>query len=221
MFNVKIKKNILHVLKGEATVNEVVIPVTKNLYLIPGASGEEILKYNDEHMFQRFLEEADILDDLDILLLDTGAGIGEHIQVFLRAADDVLVVTVPDPAAITDAYATIKIAHRIQPRIGMILNQVRSQKEAEVVFSKIKTIAEKNVGDDLTLELIGKLDDNKEIAKCVKQRQLFVQAHPLSASAKDLEKIVKRIAKKMERNVLVNEDESGLRGLFKRLVEQF
>ena len=108
MFNVKIKKNILHVLKGEASVNDILIPITRNLILIPGESGDEILKYSNQALFGRFMEEAQVLDKLDVMIIDTGAGIGEHIQMFLNAADDVIVVTVPDPAAITDAYATIK-----------------------------------------------------------------------------------------------------------------
>ena len=57
MFNVKIKKNILHVLKGEATVADILIPITRNLILIPGESGDEILKYSDKALFYRFMSE--------------------------------------------------------------------------------------------------------------------------------------------------------------------
>ena len=109
MFNVKIQKNILHVLKGEARVEDILVPIEKNLVLIPGESGEEIFKFASGGLFERFMDQASVLDDLDVMIIDTGAGIGEHIQLFLRACDDVIVVTVPDPAAITDAYATIKV----------------------------------------------------------------------------------------------------------------
>ena len=130
MFNVKIKKNILHVLKGEASVADILIPITRNLILIPGESGDEILKYSDMALFERFMEEAQVLDKLDVMIIDTGAGIGEHIQMFLNAADDVIVVTVPDPAAITDAYATIKTIATLRNDVSMIMNQVKSEKEA-------------------------------------------------------------------------------------------
>lgn len=76
MFNVKINKNILHVLKGEATVSDILIPITKDLVLIPGESGDEILKYSDKALFERFMQEAHVLDDLDVMIIDTGAGIG-------------------------------------------------------------------------------------------------------------------------------------------------
>jgi len=221
MFNVKIKKNILHVLKGEATVADILIPITRNLILIPGESGDEILKYSDMALFERFMEEAQILDKLDIMIIDTGAGIGEHIQMFLNAADDVIVVTVPDPAAITDAYATIKTIATLRDDVSMIMNQVKGEKEALGVFDKIKKVANANIGSNLDLRLIGKINSDIKVSSSVKRRALFCAEYPSSQPSKDLESIANKIASKLERNVLVTSSESGLSGLFKRLMEHF
>ncbi|HQS66902.1 MAG TPA: MinD/ParA family protein [Sulfuricurvum sp.] len=221
MFNVKIKKNILHVLKGEATVEEILVPIEKNLVLIPGESGEEIFKYASSGIFERFMGEAHVLDDLDVLIIDTGAGIGEHTQLFLRACDDVIVVTVPDPAAITDAYATIKITSRLRDEINVIMNQVRNDNEAAALFEKIQKVALVNIGDKLRLNYLGQISSDQKVAISVKKRALFAREFPSSKPSMELEMIVKRIAKKLERNVLVNPQESGLGGLFKRLMEHF
>lgn len=221
MFNVKIKKNILHVLKGEATVSDILIPITRNLILIPGESGDEILKYSDMALFERFMEEAQVLDKLDVMIIDTGAGIGEHIQMFLNAADDVIVVTVPDPAAITDAYATIKTVATLRNDIGMIMNQVKSEKEALAVFDKIKKVALGNIRPELDLKLIGKIHSDVKVSSSVKQRALFVVEHITSQPYKDIVNIANVITSKLERNVLVSSNESGLTGLFKRLMEHF
>lgn len=221
MFNVKIKKNILHVLKGEATVSDILIPITRNLILIPGESGDEILKYSDKALFERFMSEAEVLDKLDIMIIDTGAGIGEHIQMFLDAADDVIVVTVPDPAAITDAYATIKTIAVLRNDIGLIMNQVKNEKEAVAVYEKIKKVALANIGDKLNLKLIGKIDSDVKVSSSVKQRALFSVLHEGSNVHKDIVDIANNIAKNLERNVLVSPSESGLSGLFKRLVKHF
>jgi len=221
MFNVKIKKNILHVLKGEATVKDILIPITRNLILIPGESGDEILKYSNMALFERFMEEAQILDKLDVMIIDTGAGIGEHIQMFLNAADDVIVVTVPDPAAITDAYATIKTIATLRNDVGIIMNQVRGEKEAHAVFDKIKKVANANIGPDLDLRLIGKINSDTKVSSAVKQRALFSVLYPSSQAFKDIEDIVKIILTKLERNMLVTSNESGLSGLFKRLIKHF
>ena len=221
MFNVKIKKNILHVLKGEAKVSDILIPITRNLILIPGESGDEILKYSDMALFERFMEEAQVLDKLDVMIIDTGAGIGEHIQMFLNAADDVIVVTVPDPAAITDAYATIKTIATLRDDVSVIMNQVKSEKEAVGVFEKIKKVAKANIGGNLDLELLGKINSDVKVASSVKQRSLFCATYPSSVPTKDMENIMSKIAAKLERNVLVTSNESGLSGLFKRLIDHF
>lgn len=221
MFNVKIQKNILHVLKGEARVEEILVPIEKNLVLIPGESGEEIFRYASGALFERFMDEAGVLDDLDVMIIDTGAGIGEHIQLFLRACDDVIVVTVPDPAAITDAYATIKVTSRLRDEINVIMNQVRSAKEAEGLFEKINKVASANIGGNLRLNFLGQVSSDPKISMSVKKRALFSRDFPSATPTQELEMIVKRLARKLERNVLVDSKESGLGGLFKRLMEHF
>ncbi|MFT7859883.1 MAG: P-loop NTPase [Sulfurimonas sp.] len=221
MFNVKIKKNILHVLKGEASVSDILVPITRNLILIPGESGDEILKYSDSALFDRFMEEAQVLSNLDVMIVDTGAGIGEHIQMFLNAADDVVVVTVPDPAAITDAYATIKTIATLRDDVNVIMNQVKSEKEAVGVFEKIRKVANANIGGNLNLQLLGKINDDLKVASAVKQRALFSVLYPSAQATKDIDVIVQKLFAKLERNVLVKSNESGLSGLFKRLMDHF
>jgi flagellar biosynthesis protein FlhG len=221
MFNVKIKKNILHVLKGEATVSDILIPITRNLILIPGESGDEILKYSNQALFERFMNEAQVLDKLDVMIIDTGAGIGDHIQMFLDAADEVVVVTVPDPAAITDAYATIKTIAGLRDDISMIMNQVKSEKEAVGVYQKIKKVALVNIGEKLNLKLIGKINADTKVSTSVKQRALFCATYPSSVVHKDIIAIANSITSTLERDVLVTPSESGLSGLFKRLVKHF
>ena len=221
MYNVKIKKNILHVLKGEASVSDILIPITRNLILIPGDSGDEILKYSDMALFERFMEEAKVLDKLDVMIIDTGAGIGEHIQMFLNAADEVIVVTVPDPAAITDAYATIKTISTIRNEVGVVMNQVKSAKEAEAIFGKISKVAKANIGNKLKLKLIGKVDADLRVSNSIKKRALFTVAHPGSQPSIDIERIANYITGNLERNMLVDAKESGLTGLFRRLIKHF
>ncbi len=221
ILNVKINKNILHVLKGESLLSEIIVPVKKNLILIPGESGDEILKYSDQFIYERFFEESAILDDLDFIIIDTGAGIGGHIQLFLEASDEVIVVTVPDPAAITDAYATIKVTSKVKSSIYMLLNMAKSDKEANLIFEKIKKVAHSNIGDSLELNLIGKLQEDKAVAKSIKQRTLFTNDSPNSIASMDMKKIVNNLVYKLERKVLKNDTERSFGSFFKRLMEQF
>lgn len=221
MFNVSAPQNILHVLKGEAALEDVIVPINENLLLIPGESGEEIFRYCDASMFEKLTSKAAVLDDIDVMLIDTGAGIGESTQLFLQAADEVVVVTVPDPAAITDAYATIKVTARRRKGLKMILNQVYSAKEARSIFEKIDQVGRTHIAADLKLELLGELTRDEKVAYSVKRRRSFVLDFPRSRPAKELQTIAQGIMARIDRSVRVRNEESGLAGLFKRLMEQF
>jgi len=221
ILGVSVNKNILHVVKGECTLDEAIIEINPNLFLIPGDSGDEILKYAQPEFFSQILSEKSRLDDMDIMIIDTGAGIGEHTQLFLKVADDVIVIAIPDPASITDAYAMIKINSKVRSEVGLLMNQVNSEKEALLICEKIKKVAASNIGGDFSIDYIGKLDASASVAKAVKQRKLFTQEAGAGVPSKDIEKIVRNLARKVERNVLVERKESGINGLFKRLFEQF
>ena len=221
MFNVKTDKNILHVLRGEVKVSDILIPITRNLILIPGESGDEILKYSDVVLFERFMEEAQVLDNLDVMIIDTGAGIGRHIQMFLDVVDDVVVVTVPDPAAITDAYATIKTVAAIRSDICVLMNQVKHQREAVAIFNKIKKVASDNINDNLDLEFIGKVNGDVKVSSSIKKRVLFTRAYPFSQPYKDILNIANNIIQKLELDTMVRSKDSGLSGLFRRLMGHF
>lgn len=221
MFNVKIRKNILHVMRKEASIADILIPITRNLILIPGDSGDEILKYLDENMFASFMQEAHVLDKLDVMLIDTGAGIGEHMKMFINAADDAVVVTVPDPAAITDAYATIKTISSLRNDIYVIMNQVRNEKEGQAIFGKIKKVAQSNVREDLNLRFLGKITTSSKIAVSVKKRELVAAAYPKSQPVAELEEIAGKLMQNLEQNMLVSSTDNGLTGLFRRLLQHF
>jgi len=222
LFNVRVKKNIIHVLRGQAEVKDVLVQITPNLTLIPGDSGADIFEYSNTEMFEALVNDS-TLDDLDVMIIDTGAGIGEKTQTFLNIADDIVVVTVPDPAAITDAYATIKMTARSRDNIGMILNQVTSEKEALAIFGKIDKVARVNIGRGLNLEYLGKIAYDSVVTTSIKRRTLFAQENPYAQATEDLEKIVRQLAKKLEHNMLANNESnsSGLAGLFYRLVKHF
>ena len=220
ILNVRVNKNILHVLKGEVPLSEIIVHVKKNLLLIPGESGDEILKYNDQFLYERFFEETQILDDLDFIIIDTGAGIGGHTQHFLEASDEVIVVTVPDPAAITDAYATIKITSKIKSTIHLVLNMTKSIKEAELIYEKITKVANANI-KGLNLNFLGRLPEDKIISKSIKQRTLFSDDAPNGTASHELRRIANNLIFKLEHKVLKSEEGRGFGGFIKNLIDRF
>jgi len=217
LLKVNTNKNILHVLKGEVEFKDIIVEVEKDLYLIPGDSGDEILKYSDEFMFDRFADGLEALDDLDFLVIDTGAGIGKEVQTFLNAVDEVLVVTAPEPASITDAYAMIKVLSEKRDRIFLLLNQVDNQKEANGIYQKIANVAKANIEKDIKLQMIGYLKKDNIISKASVKRMLFTKENPLSAPSEQIFSIAKKVAQILERKVLV-EEETGLSRFFRKIL---
>lgn len=221
ILNVKMGKNLLHVLKGECSLKDILIPINKNLILIPGESGDEILKFNNQFLFERFLDEASELDQLDFLIIDTGAGIGGSTQLFLEAADEVVVVTVPDPAAITDAYAVIKIVSRFKNNELLLLNMVKNEAEATRIYENVKRVANANIGPNLNLELIGYVASDKSVARSIKQRTLFTDDEAYGSASVQIKQIASNFLYRLERKVLKDEQSRSFGGFFKRLIEQF
>ncbi|MDR1911235.1 MAG: MinD/ParA family protein [Helicobacteraceae bacterium] len=220
MLGVKPQKTILNLMKGECGVEDILIKIEENFYLIPGESGGDILKFGEGYALERFFEEVKKLDFLDFIIIDTGAGIGESVQTFLKAADEAIVVTTPDPAAITDAYAMIKVLCDSRQRLLFILNQTQSDREGRQVFEKIRKVAEKNL-PNVNLRLLGQLSRDSEVAKSVRGRYLFAKEFASSRSTASLNEILDAMLQLMERGVLETPEESGIGGFFKRLLTKF
>jgi flagellar biosynthesis protein FlhG len=221
MFNIRTEKNILHVLKGEATFDDIVIKLDHNFWLIPGESGDEILKFSDATIVSRVLDEAQTLADLDFLIVDTGAGIGATTQMFLRTADDIVIVTMPDPAAITDAYAMIKVVSKMKENLFMVVNQVKNPKEGFKIFDTIKKVAAENIGDQLELTLLGSVRTDPYVVRSIKQRVLLCKELTNIASAGEIEAIAHGLAEKKEHKMLDGNKERSIGIFFKRLLGQF
>lgn len=219
ILNVRVQKNLLHVLRGECSLEDILIEVKPNLWLIPGESGDEILKYNDKNIYERFLNQASILDGLDFLIIDTGAGIGGNILNFLEMADEVVVVTVPDPAAITDAYATIKTTSKTKENLLMLFNVVKSENEALRVFENIKKVASANIKNPLNLELLGHLSASKEVSVSIKKRTLFSDEN--TNASDEVKALASKLLYRLEQKVLDDVSNRSFSSFFRKIIERF
>lgn len=220
IFGVKVDKNILHALKGEVSIDDVVYEIEPNLYLIPGDSGEEILKYagSNMNMIEKVLQESSILDTLDFFIIDTGAGIGALNQSILQACEYIIVVTMPDPSAITDAYATIKLNANSKQQIFMIINMCKSQKEALAVFERMESITKKHI-PNLTLKYLGGLENSTAVNKATRNRALISKVEPYNAFSVgigDIAALLVHDVTDMEHNMLL--ESRGFKSFFKRMI---
>ncbi len=206
IFGVKATQNLLDVLQGKANLNDIVIPLESGLMLIPGYTGEEILEY-DESVVENL--QSDILDNLDFLLIDTGAGIAKNVQRFIEISNYLIVVTQPDPSAMTDAYASIKVASKNKNKIFLIINQSKGLKEAEGIFSRIQSVANANI-PHLELVMLGKIPTSDIITQSSRSRKLFAKLFPQSPPSASLQTIARNLiesfGESMEQNMLLNNE---------------
>ena len=102
------KYNLYHVIKGKKRLKDIIIEVPEGIKIIAGASGFHQLANLEQKQRDEFIEAMNELASDDYLIIDTGAGISQNVLSFVLAADEVIVVTTPEPTAITDAYGIIK-----------------------------------------------------------------------------------------------------------------
>jgi flagellar biosynthesis protein FlhG len=219
IFNVHTTKNLLNVLKGECSLKDIVIEIEENLLLIPGESGSEIFNFEGQDIYSRLIESSDFLDTLDYFIIDTGSGIGKNVQTFLEHADEVIVVTIPDPTALTDAYALIKIASLLNENLNLIVNATENEKEGRFIYERIAKVAENNLENPLFLNFLGSIDNSRIIAKSLKLRTLFIKTHPHSIASYQLEEIVDNLILQLEHLSPVKKKKNSFGLFFKRLFE--
>ncbi|HIV48837.1 P-loop NTPase [uncultured Helicobacter sp.] len=222
IFGVKTPYNILHALRGEVSFNQVVHTIEQGLYLIPGDSGDEILKYANTGVLERFVEESDILDCIEYMIIDTGAGIGGITQRFLDASDMLIVVTMRDPSALTDAYATIKLNAKTKDDIALIINMAQNAKEAKTIYDRIHSVALEKI-PSLRLHYLGFIAQSNVVSQATRARELFYKAQPLSPPKIQLDEILRQVFAlesklfSVEQNMLL-QSQSALGSFFKRML---
>lgn len=150
--NVMPVHTLAHVVTGRREIEEIAIQAPGGFSLIPGASGLAQMASLGTREQQRLIDQFARLEQAyDVLLIDTGAGIGQNVLGLLSAADRALIVTTPDPTAITDAYAVIKTAHRQHPELDarLLVNQASDPEEARQVYTRVANVCRKFLGLDV------------------------------------------------------------------------
>lgn len=206
--------NLSHVIARKKDLQQVLVRAPGGFRLIGGASGLARMADLSDADRQRLIDAlGDLEAQTDIILIDTGAGISPNVLAFTRAADHVLVVTTPEPTAITDAYAVVKVLSRdgSERRVSLLVNQVRSPGEARVVHERIAKVARQFLG--VTVYDGGYVYADAEVSAAVRKRTPFVLASPRCAAAN----CISQLAIRLEQGVAAVHDG----GFFNRMGKWF
>ena len=215
VMNIDTKYNISHVISGVKTIEEIIHIGPGGVEIICAGSGIEDMADIGPFKRQRLLDELEaICSNSDIVLIDTAAGIGNSVVSFCCAADEVLVVTTTEPAAMTDAYAMIKVLsqNNYAGRISLVVNMADNPAEGRKVYRQIAEAASRFL--DIHLYEAAVLHKDDSLVASVKSRRPVVLAYPKAKITASFGTMTARLVK----GTAIEQNEKGF---FNKVVNWF
>ncbi len=196
------KYNIQNVISGEMALSEIIVKGPHGIMILPATSGVQELTVLDEFQRLQLLAEFESFDeDIDVLLIDTAAGISENVAFFCIAAQEIIIVTSPEPTAMTDAYALIKVLYtRYQEKeFSVLVNSVKGDIEAKEVFKRLATAADKFL--NVSLDYVGFIPFDEAVRMAVRGQRAFIDAYPNSKASKKVMDLAVKILSRTKARV--------------------
>ena len=183
LLNVQPVATLEQVLRGNATLQEAIVGVERNLWLIPAASGLMDYKGADASTRQNLIGVFEQCPwEMDFVLIDGGAGVQENVLSLHRPEFESVVMLTPEPTALTDAYGLIKMLRRESGirRASVVVNQVTDGREGTQAFQKLKEVAARFV--DVQLEYLGHWQRDEKVGEAVMKRKILLDLNPGESS---------------------------------------
>jgi flagellar biosynthesis protein FlhG len=179
------KYNLAHVIQGTKQLEEIIVRGPLGIAVIASGSGISELANLDDDARVRLLDSlATLKSRYDFLLIDTSAGLGRNVLGFVLAADEILIVTTPEPTALLDAYSMIKVVYQENPEanVRVIVNMVRDEAEANEAADKLTVVAHRFIG--VTVASLGHVVRDGRVGEAVREQTPLLQLYPHSSAAK-------------------------------------
>jgi len=208
--------NLSHVLNGQATLEEIILDGPNGIKVIPAASGvqrmAELSPAEHAGVIRAFSE---LSLPMDILIVDTAAGISDSVISFSLASQEIIVVVCDEPASITDAYALMKLMSQQhgQRRFRILSNMVRTVQEGRDLFAKISRVTDQYL--DVMLDFMGMIPFDEHVRKSVQRQKAVVQLFPTCKASQAFKNVVKKI----DMWPLPNRAEGQIEFFVERLIE--
>ncbi|MCB2198235.1 MinD/ParA family protein [bacterium] len=184
LLGIHVQNTLADVIVGSAFFSDTLIDGPEGIQIMPGSSGAVEMLDKDDVVRDRILAAFDDLEQrYDIVLIDTGAGLSESIMQFVVSADDVILVTNPEPTAITDAYAMLKVASYRNTTMNahVLINLAPKPQEAKETFNKLQLAVRNFLQFDINY--LGALPIDPNIPQAVAERTPFILRNPRSSAS--------------------------------------
>jgi len=194
LLGLKAKHTLSDVLNGQYSLRDVLVSGPSGLKIVPAASGVQHMTMlgPKEHagLINAFSE---LSDQVDVLVIDTAAGISDTVISFVRAANEVLVVVCDEPSSVTDAYALIKVLNRDYglQRFRVVANMTRTQREGQLMFNKLNAVCERFL--DVTLQYVTHIPFDENVRKAVQKQKALLEFAPSAKASQALRELARQV----------------------------
>lgn len=186
--------NIEHVIEGERRMRDILVKGPGGIEIVPGSSGlAKVADLTPQGRTNLLTGLQELQEEADYIIIDTMAGIGRNVIAFALAADDVLLVTTPEPSSIVDAYAMLKTiyANREDAVVRLLVNMAASQAQAHAVAAKLSNVAAQYLGRNLSS--LGFLPRDPHVSQAVMQSKPYTLIYPHAPASKCIHLVAERL----------------------------
>ena len=209
--------NIENVIEGSKTIQEILVQAPCGVGIVPGSSGLANVADLSEAARQRLLDALDTLQlEADFILLDTMAGISRNAVAFNTAADEVMLITTPEPSAMVDAYAMLKTIHKSREDavIRLVVNMAANQAQAMAVANKLAGVSQQYLGRNLAL--LGFIPRDPHVNQAVMRSEAFLLSTPGAPASKCIEALATKLLRRQSAAA-----DPRAKGFFSRFAQTF
>ena len=190
LMGIRARLNLEHVVNGQCALEDIVVTAPDGVRLIPAASGSEAMAALDARQRAAIVAAfSELMVPVDVLLVDTAAGVGPSVLTLAQASQHVIVVACDEPAALTDAYGVIKVIGRREPRTDfqVLANKVAGPAAGRAVFDKLARVAHRFL--DVRLSYMGWVPEDRYLARAVQRQTPVMEGFPSAPSSMAFKKL--------------------------------
>jgi len=187
LFGIAPKFNLKHVLLGQKKIQDIIITGPNDILILPASSGVRELTNLNKFQKIQLLTEIDSLDlSIEVILIDTGAGISDNVLFFCGSAQETIIIVTSEPTSLADAYALVKILARDfgKDKFRVLVNMARSEKEAFSTYRKLAIVADKFL--NISIDYLGFLPNEQHVKDAIIAQKSFISLYPNSPFSKRL-----------------------------------
>ncbi|MBE6068738.1 MAG: MinD/ParA family protein [Clostridium lundense] len=210
------KYDIYDVIFKDMKISEVLVEGPFGIKLLPGGNGFSKIDEISDSQREEFIAKLREIEDMDFLLMDTGAGVNRDVLAFVACSEELILITTPEPTSLTDAYSLLKaVRHfKLKDTAYVVINKSFNLKESISTYERFKS----TVGRFLNMELsyLGDIPEDRKLTEAVRKQDPVVISAPYSESAIAIKKIAEKLV-----GTSVSKDSASVKGLFKKLFAIF